>query len=654
MCGITGFWRMDASPNDDRAHLRAMMDTLVHRGPDGDGMHLDGPAGLAMGHTRLAIIDLHGGAQPLYSTDRSCVLTLNGELYDHEAHRARLIADGARFETETDAEIALHHHERRGLDFVHQLRGEFAFALYDGTRERLVLVRDRFGVKPLYFTTRDGDLWWGSEVKAILAHPRIEARLDPRAVLHQMMQVMVPGTTAFDGIRALRPGHMLVAQRVGNRLQLETSRWWHASFPQATDHEDGAAAQPWIEGIRERLIDAVRVRLRADVPVGCYLSGGLDSASVLGLASTIHHDPIDAFTIAFENEAYDESQFAAVTARRAGIDPTVLRLGAPMLYGRSYERAVWHAERTFYNTLGVAKWHMSRAAHQHGAKAVLTGEGADELFAGYPFFMRDHLLHGVHGARREQLMRQLEARNPALARTILATQQHEHPALNDQVGFTPSWIHPWIATLARVRPLLSPSLREQLEDYDPIEAIARALDPDALRGRHPLDKAQYTWIQTMLEGQLLGWGGDRVDMANSIESRPPFLDHQLAEYAFGVPPSLRLRDAREKWVLREAVRHVLPPMLYEREKFAFMAPPATARHEEWAEISPLVERHLGRDALELTGLFDVDAVTHFLGRLTRGDGPSSQPIGDDVVLNHLLGLQLLHRYFIQGHGRPAI
>lgn len=658
MCGITGFWRPGAasSTDGDGAHLRAMMDTLEHRGPDGRGMHLDGARGLAMGHTRLTIIDLHTGDQPLLSSGGALVLTANGELYDYKLHRTRLICDGARFTTKTDAEIALHLYARHGLGFVEHLRGEFAIALFDAERERLVLVRDRFGVKPLYLAQRGDALYWGSELKAILAHPEVPARLEPRALLHQLMQVMVPGTTAFEGIEAIRPGHMVVVQRRGDRLEVTRQRYWDARFPTADDHDDQADPAPWVDGVRERLVDAVRVRLEADVPVGCYLSGGIDSCSTLGLATAMQQSHVKAFTIAFEDDAYDESSIAATMAERTGADQVVMPLGVEQLYGPYYERTLWHTERTFYNTLGVAKWHMSRVVHEHGYKVVITGEGSDELFGGYPFFKRDLLLHTRSEAERDAMIQQLQTNNAVFAGAILAERTHEHAAMNDLVGFTPSWIQPWIATLARVRPLLAPQLREELRDYDPIVAIADTLDPDALRDRHPLDKAQYTWIQTMLEGQILTWGGDRVDMANSMESRPPFLDHHLAEYAFGLAPALRIRGMREKWVLREAMREILPKVLYEREKFAFMAPPATLRPQEWAQVRGLVDRHLSREALERSGLFDVDAVEAFVGTLGRKvqAHERSEAVNDDIVLNHLVGLQVLHGCFVQGDGRPRV
>jgi asparagine synthase (glutamine-hydrolysing) len=225
----------------------------------------------------------------------------------------------------------------------------------------------------------------------------------------------------------------------------------------------------------------------------------------------------------------------------------------------------------------------------------------------------------------------------------------DHPALRDVIGFTPAWIQPWILTLQRVRPLLAPALRDELADYDPIEAIAESLDVSRLRGRHPLDRAQYSWIKTMLEGQILTWGGDRVDMANSMESRPAFLDHHLAELAFRIPPAIRIRNGVEKWVLREAMRHVLPKVLYERQKFAFMAPPAHTDPAKRAAVGALVERHLSPEAIANAGLFDLTAVQAFLAGLAHAEDRADAS-RSDIILNHLLCLQLLHHQFVAGEG----
>jgi asparagine synthase (glutamine-hydrolysing) len=413
-------------------------------------------------------------------------------------------------------------------------------------------------------------------------------------------------------------------------------------FPAAEDHDDAPDAAAYVAGVEDHLIDAARVRLEADVPVGCYLSGGIDSCSILGIATAMQQSPVKAFTIAFDHEAYDESDIATEMAMSTGADQEILRLSANELYGDSFERTAWHAERTFYNTLGVAKWHMSKRVRECGFKVVLTGEGSDELFAGYPFFKRDYLLHAPeHIEGRDALRAKMDESNAVFRGAILSERSVEHEAMHDLVGFTPTWIQPWMLTLQQVRPLFAADVQEQLRDYDPIAAIAGALDPEQLRGRHPLDKVQYTWIKTMLEGQILNWGGDRVDMANSMESRPPFLDHKLAEYARTIPPSLRIRNGVEKWVLREAMRGILPEVLYKREKFAFMAPPGHTDTRKRAAMQALVADHLSAERIAAAGLFDREQVEAFLTRYWAAEDPV-QGARDDIVFNHVLGLHLIH------------
>lgn len=651
MCGITGFWKTSAVTEADEQTLDAMARTIHHRGPDGRGVHLDRAAGVAMAHTRLAIIDLETGEQPLRTPDGSLVLTTNGEFYDYKRIRTTLACEGVRFSTKSDAEIALHLYTQYGLDFVHRLRGEFAFALYEPAAQRLVLVRDRFGIKPLYYRVNNGLLVWGSEIKAVLEHPDVPAKIDPRAALHQMMQTMVPGRTTFEGVECVRPGEMLVFTRRGDSFDVVRSQYWDADFPEDGHHRDEGDALAHVEGVRERLTDAVAVRLEADVPVGCYLSGGIDSCSILGLASALQQSHVKAFTIGFDDPKFDETSVAREMAIRTDAQQDVLRLGADELYGAAFERTVWHAERTFYNTLGVAKFHMSRHVHGCGYKTVVTGEGSDELFAGYPMFKRDYVLHGASPDERDAALAQLEESNAVVKGAILSEVQTEHPALNDLLGFTPSWIQPWIVTLGLVRPLMASAHREALSDYDPIAEIAGALDPAKLRGRHPLDRAQYSWIKTMLEGQILTWGGDRVDMANSMESRPAFLDHNLAEYAFTIPPTHRIKAGVEKWVLREAMRNVLPKVLYERQKFAFMAPPSHTNDRKRAAADALVERYLSPEAIDDAGLFDLEAVRVFL----RGEGANdAASFRRDIVLNHLLCLQVLHHQFVRGESPPEL
>ena len=633
MCGIAGYWKPNSDPNADV--LVGMLDTIHHRGPDGRGSHIDSRRGLAMGHTRLSIIDLEGGHQPLFDPSTDRVLTVNGEFYDYKRIRARLACDGQRFETKSDSEIALYLYQRHGLDFVEHLRGEFAFALFDPQNERLVLVRDRFGIKPLYLRLTDDFLAYGSEVKSILMHPDVPKRIDREMVLHQMMQVMVPGRTSFDGIEAIEPGCMHIIERRGDRFHRQVIRYWDLDFPQAQDHDANPDETYYIDGVRDRLLDAVATRLEADVPVGCYLSGGIDSCSILGLATPMQQSSVRAYTIAFDSDAYDESSIAKTMAQRTGADQVVLSLSGDELYGDSFAQVLWHAERTFYNTLAVAKWHMSQTVKEGGRKVVITGEGSDELFGGYPFFKRDMYLHGLGIDPSE-----VEKRNAVFKGAILSEEERHHPAWDALCGFTPSWLQPWLFTLDRVRPLLSDDVRRDLEGYDPSAAIASRIDPARVVGRHPLDIVQYTWSKTMLEGQILTWGGDRVDMANSMESRPAFLDHHLAEFAVRVPPGLRIKDGVEKYVLREAMKGILPQVLYEREKFAFMAPPSNTDPAKAAKVRALADVWLVPERIENAGLFDVDRVQQFLQTAWTSQEHSTGA-RNDIIVNHLLCVQML-------------
>lgn len=650
MCGITGFWQQH---RDDAAsvHLSAMMRRLAHRGPDGEGRHELAEKGLFIGHTRLSIVDLATGEQPI--ADGPHVLSVNGEFYDFKRIRARLMAaEGERFRTKSDSEIALGLYRRDGLDFVHELRGEFAFALWDGEKEELILVRDRFGIRPLFFHVSPELFAWGSEVKALLAHPDIPVRMDRRAALHQMMQTMVLGTSAFEGVHALEPGHLLIVRNRDGRFEVEKRQYWDLDFPLLADHDAGENPQEHVDRIREELIDAVTHRLVADVPVGCYLSGGIDSCAILGLAGGAQQAPVKAFTIGFDDDDYDEQHIAKEMAESVGADQEVILLDADDLYGESFLRTAWHAERTFYNTLGVAKYHMSRRVRECGYKTVITGEGADELLGGYPAFKRDMFLHGLaHESpeAREEMRGEMERQNALFKGAILPEESLHHAAFDDLMGFTPSWIQNWMAALHQTRPLLSDDAREEIGDYDPIAAIVDRLDPSRVRGRHPLDQAQYTWSKTMLEGQILNWGGDRVDMANSMESRPAFLDHNVAEAAVRVPPKLRIRGTTEKWVLREAMRGVLPEVLYRRQKFAFMAPPAHTDAKKRQRLDGLVDRFLDPDTVRRAGLFDPNRVRAFLEDYRR-ETDRVTLVRSDAILNHLLCLHVLHEQYVEGGG----
>ncbi|MGI8739313.1 MAG: asparagine synthase (glutamine-hydrolyzing) [Gammaproteobacteria bacterium] len=650
MCGIAGYIHTDPARPVDPETLVAMAAIIHHRGPDGFGYKTVEGRGVGFSHARLSIIDLdqNRGRQPFLSSDGDVLMTHNGEFYDYKRIRADLTARGARFRSKSDSELALHLYRTYGMEgMLARLRGEFAFGLYDG-RDRLMLVRDRFGVKPLYWCEANGMPAFGSELKALFAHPEVPRHFSAEGLYHQLMQTIVPGTTAFDNIHQVQPGHVLVVERRDGRFKISDHRYWDMNFPQADAHDNDRSEEHYIEGVREQLVAAVQHRLEADVPVACYLSGGIDSCAILGLSAACQQSPVKAFTIGFDDAAYDETGIAREMAQSVGADQDVMMLNAGHLYDNFVE-TLWHTERTIYNTLGVAKLLMSRHVNRAGYRVVVTGEGSDELFAGYPAFRRDMFLHGLDGlfdAEREAWGKMLSNSNALVTGAMLAADALHDPALDKLVGFTPSCLQPWLACARHVPGLMNPELRAQVRGYEPGRAIAETFDADMIEGRHPLDKAQYVWIKTMLEGQILTWGGDRVDMANSMEARPAFLDHHLAEFAVTVPPRLRIKGKTEKYVLREAMRGLLPKVLYEREKFAFMAPPAHTDPRKWAAVEALAADYLSGTAIADAGLLNAAGVKTLFDLHEQKGTDAATRVQLDAVINHLLGVQILHRRFV--------
>ena len=648
MCGIAGYLYADSSRPVDPETLVAMAAIQYHRGPDGFGwQRMDG---VGFSHARLSIIDLDEdrGRQPFVSDDGRLMLAKNGELYDYKRIRADLTARGARFRTKSDSELILHLYPRLGMAAtLPHLRGEFAFSLFDRDEDTLYLVRDRFGIKPLYWTEVNGTFVFGSELKVLFAHPEVPRRFDPQGVYHQLMQTIVPGSTAFAGVHQVKPGHLVKVRRRNGKLSIEEQVYWDMDFPR---HGERASHDEthYIEGVREQLVEAVQLRLEADVPVACYLSGGIDSCSILGLSAACQQSQVKAFTIGFDNADYDETPIAREMAAAVRADQDVLTLNAGHLYDNFVE-TLWHTERTIYNTLGVAKMLMSRHVRDAGYKVVVTGEGSDELFGGYPAFRRDLFLHGLDDlpeSERAEWRKTLEQNNALFSGAMLAEQEIHDAALEAKIGFTPSCLQPWLAAGQHVPPILAPDLRRDLSGYDPGAAIAAQLDGDKLEGRHVLDKAQYVWIKTMLEGQILTWGGDRVDMANSMEARPAFLDHHLAEFATTLPEVMRIRGKREKYVLREAMKGLLPKVLYEREKFAFMAPPAHTDPAKWSALKSLADHYLSPKAIADAGVLDSEGVKDVFAAHESPDASGATQNRLDAVINHLLGVQILHEHFI--------
>ena len=428
------------------------------------------------------------------------------------------------------------------------------------------------------------------------------------------------------------------------RLVKRERQYWDITFTEEPEPQSAAAIRGTVEAVQHAVIDATVVRTETDAKLGVYLSGGLDSAVALGVAAAACQAVPEAVTIAFDHSDYDESAVAQQIAGFYGARLHLCKTSPDTLYGASYVRAVWHSERNFYNTLGVAKMHLSAAARAAGLRAVLTGEGSDEIFAGYPAFHLDASLDGALPA---------DAARDVLAGSVVARAPVRHEVLDARWGFTPAWLQPWVAVWRQTQPLLRTNLLKELDGYDPFVAIADAVDATRVSRASRLNAAQYTWAKVMLESQILNWGGDRVDMAHAIESRPVFLDHVLAETAARVPAGLRIRQGTEKWVLREAVGGLLPEFMRAKRKFPLLAPPAFRAPAAMRERDALIERFLTPDTIDAVGICDPARVRAFVdaARLRTATDVANE---DDKVINHLVGLHILWDLFVNQSGeRPS-
>lgn len=570
MCGLIG--GVSRKPVS-RDRISAALDTLDHRGPDGQGYWSDGR--FFLGHTRLSIIGLNNGDQPMSNAAGDVHLAVNGEFYGYKAVRDELRARGSRFKTDSDSEIALHLYLQYGMRATEQLRGEFAVLIADQRRDIMIAIRDRFGIKPLFYAVTPDGVFFASEIKALLALG-VPAAWDGEAAWQDLFIVRNHERTMFAGIRSVPQGCYAVVR--GNDVQIY--RYWDWDFPTTKETTaDTRSEAEVVAGFREVLSEAVRERMVADVEVGCYLSGGIDSCAVLGLAQREMQRPIRAYTLAFDDAVWDESPIARRQAEFVGATYHQVPVTRQAL-ADVYSDAVWHSETPMVNGHGAAKFLLSQAVRDAGLKVVFTGEGSDELLGGYATFRRDALLHHPNGrskADTDALIAQMFDSNPA-TRSIFMQQAADNPIFVEVVnrlGFLPSFIE----TFGAMGATLSAGLRADVAKRvagksvyaDVLDSLPLSM---AIAGRDRLHQGLYVNSKTHLANFILTFLGDRMEMAHSIEGRVPFLDHHVAHYAARIPIAMKIKGYREKHVLREAAKDVLIEEVYNREKHPFTSPPA--------------------------------------------------------------------------------
>jgi asparagine synthase (glutamine-hydrolysing) len=565
MCGICGMvapLRVAAAVTEDR--VRAMRDTMVHRGPDAAGLWLGRGAGL--GHQRLSIVDVAGGHQPMATPDGRYCLVYNGEVYNHPALKRELERTGHQYVTRCDTETVLQLVAREGLEGVRRFRGMFAFGLWDEHRRRLLLVRDRLGIKPLYYVhASDGTLFFASEIKALLAGGAVSASLN-FGVLPDYLANHAPSgeETLFQGVRRLPPGHALTWENGQIRLE----RYWQLSFEKSSDRRTDDAL---IEEFLHRFRESVQLRLMADVPLGAFLSGGIDSTAITAIMSEMVDEPIRTFSVAFAEREANELEYARLAARAYGTDHHEVVLTPERFFGALAD-LVWHEDEPIAHPSSVALYFVSALAAEH-VKVVLTGEGSDELLAGYGRYWKT-LLNLRFGRAYERAV-------PATLRRVVARSIRgvgSRSALGAKLGRT------FLAVPADARSLylnnfavfssegqadlLTHEAREQGAGSDPYLTLAALLSTSGAADL--LDTLLEVDLRVYLHELLMKQ--DQMSMAASIESRVPFLDHQLVEFAASLPVDMKLRGRTTKYVLRKAVQGIVPPQILNRPKAGFPVP----------------------------------------------------------------------------------
>jgi asparagine synthase (glutamine-hydrolysing) len=644
MCGIAGIIDLSGRRPVPGGTIRAMARALYHRGPDEDGF-LEQP-GLALASRRLSIVGLRDGRQPISNEDGSVSVVYNGELFDYPERRKELEGRGHQFRTHCDTEVIPHTWEDHGEEMFARLRGQFAVALWDSRRQRLVLGRDRFGICPLYWTvqhTPEGDwLLFASEIKGLLASGLVTARPDPRGIHHLFTFFALPGpVTCFEGVQLLPPGHYLRVQRgsPGQRAQVSEHTYWELDFPDRGQEDYGANAEKVVDEFENVLKGAVERRLRADVPVVSYLSGGIDSSMVVALASKVRGTPIPCFTIRIKAPGLDEVSEASIVARHVKTDPVVVDCGADEVLN-TYAELIRAAEGPVVDTSCAALLLLARKVHQDGYKVALTGEGADEWLAGYPWHKLNRALGWldfVPGVPLSSWMRRLFVRLTGAPRFKKEAVDRALAAVGGHNG----WLDVYgLMSMAKWR-FFSPDMLQQLADHVPFEDLG--LNRDRLRRMHPLNRELALGARAHLAGLLLNAKGDRVAMHSSVETRYPFLDEEVFAFLARMHPRWKLRGLRDKVLLRRLGLRWLPRSIATRRKAMFRAP-FDSFHLDSAP--PFVDQLLSEESLRRTGYFDPQAVAHWRQAFRKMWLNRGQRVSIEMGLVGVLATQLWHHTYI--------
>jgi len=636
MCGISGV--LQTGPGREEL-VSKMIATLHYRGPDETGLYLDDQ--VALGHCRLSIVGLDDGIQPIANETGTLWIVYNGEVFNYPELRQELEKRGHTFRTATDTEVLVHLYEEYGVDGLRQINGQFAFAIWDREKEELLLARDRVGIRPLFYH-RSGDRFiFASEMKALFADPQVPRELDPVA-LHQIFTLWTTVTprTVFKDVFELPPGHYQVIRK---GRAAAPRPFWHLPYAPPQERFRGDFGEA-MEELKALLHDAIRIRLRADVPVGAYVSGGLDSSIITAVIARYFDNRLRTFSLRFQEEAYDETPYQRELCAELGTDHREILISNDTIR-ENFPQVIWHCETPILRTAPVPMFLLSGLVRHNDFKVVLTGEGADEVFGGYDIFkegkIRRFWSRFPHSTMRPRLLERLHPYIFRDARSRKMLQSFYAVAGDDLADPFFSHRMRW-KNSGKNHAFFSPALMERVEGYD-LEGALLDLLPTGFDGRDPLAQAQFLEIALFLSNYLLSSQGDRVAMGHSLELRVPFLDYRVIDLAMMLPPSWKIRGLDEKHILKKAFRDVVPKPILARPKHPYRAP---IREVFFTGRAGYVEELLSEGALKRSGYFD-PAKVKLLVEKFRNAASFIASEAQNMALVGILSTQLVHDRFVE-------
>lgn len=635
MCGIAGIFNRTSSKKIEPIHLKKLISSIIHRGPDEFGAYLDNSIGLA--HARLSIIDINNGIQPIHNEDKSIWVIFNGEIYNYLELKENLVKKGHKFYTSTDTEVLIHLYEEKGEEFLNDLNGQFAFAIWDSKRDELFLARDRLGIRPLHYTISEGQFIFASEIKSIFSFDSVNRNIDPSS----LMQIFtywstLPGFTIFENIKELPPGYFLKI----TKEKIISERYWDLPYYNE-EIKYSWSLDRMTEKIVELLYDSIKLRLRADVPVGAYLSGGLDSSIITTIVKEKFNNELHSFGIRFKDERFDEGEYQAKLVNQIRTNHSEISV-SNIDISNYFPDVIWHTEKPILRTAPIPLYMLSNLVYKNNLKVVLTGEGADEFFGGYNIF-REAKVRWFWSRNKNSTLR------PKLLSKLYPYIFNDNRLQNSTQSFfgqgLDEWNNPFFSHQIRWNNT-SKILRLLHSDIVLKRANSNSqpgnLLPDNFEKRDYFEKAQYLEVSTFLSNYLLSSQGDRVAMANSIEIRFPFLDHRLIDFMAKVPSRFKIYGMTEKFLLKRAFRKKLPNSIVNRPKQPYRAP--ISKSLLINSNSDELKYYISKNAVKDAGIFDSSKVEKLTSIINKKNNSAEW---EDMAISGIISTQAIYEMFVK-------